>query len=71
MNKFTRKMLNVNEVSEILGISVPYSYKIIDKLNKELERAGYLTLHGKVDSLYLQQRFFPDTAKIQLDDNKE
>ena len=59
MDERTRKLLNAQQVSEYLGISVSYAYKIIDKLNRELEKAGYLTIHGKVDSLYLTKRYFP------------
>ena len=51
--EYTRKMLNAKEVSELLDISNSYAYKVIDQLNRELEKAGYLTIHGKVDSLYL------------------
>lgn len=54
-----RKMLSAKEVSELLDISNSYAYKVINQLNKELEKAGYLTIHGKVDSLYLNKRYFP------------
>lgn len=60
----TRKMINAKEVSEMLGISSSYAYKIIDQLNRELQQAGYLTIHGKVDILYLHKRFFPAEDKI-------
>jgi len=60
----TRKMINAKEVAEKLGISASYAYKIMDQLNKELQDAGYLTIHGKVDSLYLEKRFFPAEEKI-------
>lgn len=60
-----RKMLNAKQVAELLGISVSYAYKVIEQLNRELEKAGYLTIHGKVDSLYLSKRFFPNAEKIQ------
>lgn len=65
MTDKTRKMLNAQQVSEYLGISVSYAYKIIDRLNRELEKAGFLTIHGKVDSLYLTKRFFPSSEMIQ------
>lgn len=61
----TRKMLGAKEVAELLDISNSYAYKVIDQLNKELEKAGYLTIHGKVDSLYLTKRYFPCEEKIQ------
>lgn len=60
----TRKMVNAKEVSEMLSISSSYAYRIIDQLNKELQQAGYLTIHGKVDILYLHKRFFPTEDKI-------
>lgn len=65
------RMLSAKQVSEILDISVSYAYKIIDQLNRELEKAGYLTLHGKVDSVYLNKRFFPNTEAIISENRKE
>lgn len=71
MDENTGRMLSSKQVSEILGISVSYAYKIIDQLNRELEKAGYLTLHGKVDSVYLNKRFFPNAELIQSENRKE
>ena len=71
MDENRGRMLGSKQVAEILGISVSYAYKIIDQLNRELEKAGYMTLHGKVDSLYLNQRFFPSSEKIQTENRKE
>ncbi len=65
--EITRKMLSAKEVSELLDISNSYAYKVIDQLNRELEKAGYLTIHGKVDSLYLTKRYFPCEDSIKSD----
>ena len=65
----TRTMMNAQQVSEYLGVSVSYAYEIIDRLNRELEKAGFLTIHGKVDSLYLSRRFFPAAEQIQTTSN--
>ena len=62
-----RKMLTATQVAEILEISNSYAYKIIDQLNGELRKAGYLTIPGKVDSLYLEKRYFPSEEKIYVD----
>lgn len=35
------RFMRVNEVAEALEVSVPYAYKIIRKLNEELESEGY------------------------------
>lgn len=69
MPENTRTMMNAQQVSEYLGVSVSYAYKIIDRLNRELEKAGFLTIHGKVDSLYLLRRFFPSAEQIQTTSN--
>jgi DNA-binding IscR family transcriptional regulator len=69
MPENTRTMMNAQQVSEDLGVSVSYAYKIIDRLNRELEKAGFLTIHGKVDSLYLSRRFFPSAEQIQSTSN--
>lgn len=69
MSENTRTMMNAQQVSEYLGLSVSYAYKIIDRLNRELEKAGFLTIHGKVDSLYLSRRFFPSAEQIQSTSN--
>ena len=60
----TRRLINAKEVAEVLSISSSYAYKVIDQLNKELQKAGYLTIPGKVDALYLQKRYFPAEEKI-------
>ncbi len=64
MENNTRQLVGAKQVSEILGVSVSYAYKIIDQLNRELEKAGYLTIHGKVDSLYLSRRYFPSSERM-------
>ena len=65
MDVTERKLLGAKQVAELLGISLSYAYKVIDQLNRELEKAGYLTIAGKVDSLYLYKRFYPKEDQIQ------
>lgn len=65
MDVTERKLLGAKQVAELLGISLSYAYKVIDQLNRELAKAGYLTIAGKVDSLYLYKRFFPKDDQIQ------
>lgn len=61
-----RKLLTANEVSELLGVSNSYAYKIIRDLNTELKNQGYLTINGKVDSLYVERRFFPSNEEEDI-----
>ena len=46
----TRRMLGAKEVSERLAISNSYAYKVIDQLNRELEKAGYFPCEGSIKS---------------------
>ena len=45
MNRF----IKADEVAEELGISKPYAYKIIRRLNEELREKGLITIAGRVD----------------------
>lgn len=50
--------LTALELSEVLGISKPYAYRIIRQLNEELRKQGYLTIRGKINRKYFYERFF-------------
>ena len=50
--------MKVNEVAEELEVSVPYAYKIIRKLNEELESKGYLTVKGRINRDYFYERIY-------------
>ena len=41
-----------------LSVSKPFAYKIIRKLNKELEEKGYLTVAGRINTKYFSERVY-------------
>jgi predicted DNA-binding transcriptional regulator AlpA len=45
MNRF----IKADEVAEELGISKPYAYKIIRRLNEELREKDMITIASRVD----------------------
>lgn len=53
-----KRFLNVNDVADYLGISVPTAYKIIHRLNDELNKMGYLTVSGRVSKAYFEQKVY-------------
>ena len=53
-----KKFLNVNDVAEYMGISVPMAYKIIRKLNNELLAQGYLVVAGRVSRSYFERKIY-------------
>ena len=50
--------ITAQEVADILNISRPYAYKIINKLNRELEAKNFITIPGKVSKKYFEEKFY-------------
>ena len=48
--------LRVEEVAEEMEVSKSYAYKIVQRLNKELESMGYLTVAGRVNKPYFKEK---------------
>ena len=51
-----KDFLNAADVSEYMDISIPMAYKIIRKLNDELKAQGFITVAGKINRLYFEQK---------------
>ena len=50
--------LTAKEIAEMLGISLGHSYKLVQKMNKELADKGYLVIAGKVPARYFEERYY-------------
>lgn len=50
--------ISASELAEMLEISRSHAYKIIKKLNEQLEEKGFMTLNGKVSRKYVQKKFY-------------
>ncbi len=50
------KFIRVDEVAQELSISKPYAYKLIKKLNDELKEKGFITIAGRVNRQYFEER---------------
>lgn len=51
-----KNFLNATDVSKYMDISVPTAYKVIRKLNDELNAQGYLTISGKINRRYFEHK---------------
>ena len=58
-----RKMLGVQDVVEQLGVSRSYAYRLMRKLNDELEETGNIVIPGKVSSEYFNERLFGKSSQ--------
>lgn len=52
------RFMRVDEVAELMGISESCAYKIMRRLNKELEQQGKITTSGRVSRKYLLERVY-------------
>lgn len=52
------KFIHADDVARELGVSKPYAYKIIKKLNDELKSKGFITIAGRVNRQYFDERFY-------------
>ena len=52
INTFMRE----EEVARELGVSKSYAYKLVRKLNAELNEMGYLTVAGRISKKYFLEK---------------
>lgn len=50
--------MTAQEVADCLGTSKAFAYKVIQKLNREMEKEGYLTISGKINRVYFNERLY-------------
>ena len=50
--------IRADEVASVLGVSKPYAYKLIKKLNEKLEKTGCLTMAGRIDRKFFYEQFY-------------
>lgn len=54
----TNYYLNATDVATYMGISIPTAYKIMQKLNKELSKNGYVTVAGRVPKTFFLEKTY-------------
>ena len=52
------RFIRVDEVAKELDVSKPYAYKIIHQLNEELKAKGFITIAGRVNRQYFNERLY-------------
>ena len=50
--------LTAKELAGMLGVSESQAYKMIRKINLELEKKGFITVKGKVSKYYIEQHWY-------------
>lgn len=52
------KFVTAEEMAKELCVSKAHAYKLIRKMNDELNAKGYLTIAGRVSKKYYEERFY-------------
>ena len=62
-----KRFLTAQDVMEMLGVSLSYSYKLIRRLNSELEADGFVTIKGRVSTQVSTQYFMKRIYGLSTD----
>lgn len=52
------RYIQVKEVMEICSVSETHAYRIMRRLNKELEAKGFVTTAGRISRKYFMERLY-------------
>lgn len=58
MNTTEKIFLDADNISEMLGVSKGFAYKIIRELNADLKKQGYIVIAGKVPTKFFQEKYY-------------
>ncbi len=50
--------LTAQDLSELLGVSIGHSYKILRSLNNELSEQGYIVIAGRIPTAYFCKKYY-------------
>jgi hypothetical protein len=56
MKNMSNTFMRVGDVATELGVSKSYAYKVVRKLNSELNELGYLTVAGRISKRYFMEK---------------
>ena len=58
------KFIRADDVARELSVSKPYAYKLIRRLNDELEAQGFITIAGRVNRQYFHKRLYGEGKEM-------
>ena len=50
--------MRASEVAKELDVSMAYSYKLIQTLNQDLKKRGFITINGRVSRQYFNKKLY-------------
>ena len=60
-------LMRADEIAEELDVSKAYAYKIIQKLNADLAKKGFLIISGRVSRKYFEEQIYGGMSDGQIE----
>lgn len=57
------QFMRADEVAQELSVSKSYAYRLIQRLNAELQKQGFITIAGRVNRQYFRERLYAPAGK--------
>jgi Mn-dependent DtxR family transcriptional regulator len=57
--------IKADEIADEMGVSKPYAYKLVKRLNGELENKGFITIPGRVSRQYYREKVYSSASREQ------
>lgn len=58
MKKVESRFMKAQDVADTLSVSISSAYRIIKKLNNELNEQGKITVPGKISKRYFEEKTY-------------
>lgn len=58
-----KQFMRAEEIARELEVSKSYAYRLIQDLNEELKKKGYITISGRVNRKYFRERLYGEVQK--------
>ena len=64
MERNEKMFLRAEDVAELMEVSLPYVYKLIRQMNRELEKKGCFIMNGRIDSKFFFDHFYGTKEEV-------
>lgn len=61
-----KNFMTVDEVAQELNVSKSYAYKVVRELNAEMQKLGYLTVTGRVNTSFFRKHCWDHHTGLPL-----
>jgi Mn-dependent DtxR family transcriptional regulator len=63
--------IKADEIATELGVSKPYAYKLVKRMNEELRQKGFVTIPGRVSRQYYREKVYGSQTKERVSQEEQ